>query len=103
MTEISDAEIRQRLQAWAPPAASPAAVDRILQAAQAQRPKPVVSPLRRVTWLAGPAVAAGLVAVMLSQGVGHRPALSDPLLQQDALNTFDMRAPSADLTQDLEQ
>ena len=101
-----DDKIAALLGAWTAPEPSIGAAGRILAAAAAQ-PAAGQSRFgaRRLPglWLAGPAMAAALVALTVSQMATDRLPINDPVLQQEALATFDLKTPSASIEEDLSQ
>ena len=102
--EIDD-KITALLAAWTPPEPPAGAAARILAAAaQPALGARLVGARRfRALWLAGPAVAAALVALTVSQTTMDRLPTNDPVLQQEALATFDLKTPSASIEEDLSQ
>ena len=101
-----DDKITALLAAWTPPEPQAGATARILAAVAAQPAvgaRLVGARRFRALWLAGPAVAAAFVALMVSQTTKDRLPTNDPVLQQEALATFDLKTPSASIEEDLSQ
>ena len=104
MSDDLDPKITRLLAGWEAPPPSQMAISQILARAQ-EMPRSTRQSLawfasvwsamyrRRTLLVLGPAVAAALWVAIVTPYLDHRLPVNDPILQQDALSTFDMRAP----------